>query len=83
MARKTTARPPDSLRRIHRLLRDGFVVITGGKVEYEAWAYRGRLDFDTASPIRFGTGDDPVGALRALDHELGRPPRRKARDQHA
>jgi len=38
---------------------------------FEAWAYHGALDFDAASPLTFGVGEDPLDALSALDCLLG------------
>ena len=54
----------------------GFVVLTAQPVEdnatrFEAWAYRGHLDFDHARPLCFGSGPDPLSALHALEHYLG------------
>ena len=67
---------PERWERLCRFLHaEAFVVLThnpanaaGG--EYEAWAYQGPLDFDVASPIRFGLGPDPTGAMQALDGQL-------------
>ena len=54
------------------LRKKGFVVMTGHTdgAEYEAWAYEGPLDLETAVPQRFGIGDTPVAALEALDWQL-------------
>jgi hypothetical protein len=54
------------------LRKKGFVVLTGHTdgAEYEAWAYEGPLDLETAVPQRFGIGDTPVAALEALDWQL-------------
>jgi hypothetical protein len=38
--------------------------------EYEAWAYKGPLDFEKAEPQRFGLGSSPASALEALDWQL-------------
>ncbi len=37
---------------------------------FEAWAYTGPLDFEVATPVRFGAGTDITGALRALAGHL-------------
>jgi hypothetical protein len=54
------------------LARRGFVVVTHGGKEHEAWAYEGPLDFDFAAPIRFGLGNTPIDALKALDWQLAK-----------
>jgi hypothetical protein len=38
--------------------------------EYEAWAYKGPLDFGLASSVCFGLGPDPTAAIQALDSQL-------------
>jgi len=54
------------------LRQDGFVVLTFNQAEeqFEAWAYQGPLDFERASPLRFGTGIPLRKALEALNHQL-------------
>jgi hypothetical protein len=52
------------------LARKGFVVVTHGGKEHEAWAYEGPLDFEVAAPMRFGLGNTPIDALKALDLQL-------------
>lgn len=57
------------------LRHSNFIVLTHnpGNVpdaQFEAWAYVGPLDFNVASPIRFGLGADPVHALHALNDQL-------------
>jgi hypothetical protein len=52
------------------LARKGFVVLTNNAGEHEAWAYEGPLDFEVAAPIRFGLGNTPIEALKALDWQL-------------
>jgi hypothetical protein len=52
------------------LARRGFVVVTHGGKEHEAWAYEGPLDFEVAAPVRFGLGNTPIDALKALDWQL-------------
>jgi hypothetical protein len=54
---------------------EAFVVLThnaanAGGQEYEAWAYQGPLDFEFASPVRFGLGCDPTAAMRTLAAQL-------------
>lgn len=54
----------------------GFVVITEQPEDpkahcFEAWAYRGQLDFDHADPVCFGAGPDLLTTLHALDLHLG------------
>jgi hypothetical protein len=76
---------PHHLNRLLRkfLKKDGFVILAwngrdpspGGP--FEAWAYRGPLDLQTATPVTFGVGASIVDALNALERQLERP------DQHA
>ena len=70
---------PDAevLAAVNTHLRDtGFVVLTFDRedptpgAEFEAWAYEGPLDFDKASPVKFGLGADPIEALHALNQQL-------------
>lgn len=54
---------------------EAFIVLThnasnAASEAFEAWAYQGPLNFDDASPIRFGLGRDPRQALVALDDQL-------------
>lgn len=69
----------DSLTKLHDHLHgDAFIILVqnpanGAESQFEAWAYRGPLDFDHAAPIRFGLGADPVQALTALNTQLGMP----------
>jgi len=57
---------------------NGFIVLTGNTGDpsedgpFEAWAYRGPLDFAVARPVRFGVGGGSPEALRALDGYLAR-----------
>lgn len=61
---------------IRRHLESGFIVLTSNPTRqtsaeaFEAWAYDGPLDFDQASPVRFGLGQDPIDALDSLAHHL-------------
>jgi hypothetical protein len=68
---------------IDQLLTRGFVVITRhkedtGHAEYEAWAYKGPLDFDQAGSVCFGLGATISNALDALEHHLTHPPRQRS-----
>ncbi|MCC6681649.1 MAG: hypothetical protein IT445_12170 [Phycisphaeraceae bacterium] len=63
---------------IAHLQHKGFVVLTHNQTNdpdsrIEAWAYEGPLDFNTATPLRFGLGADPTEALDALNHQLSNP----------
>ncbi len=70
--------PPEAiaLPRLDAFLRGGFVVLTmnrhdpNPRMPFEAWAYRGPLDFDVATPLVFGLGAGGVDALGALDRLL-------------
>ena len=71
----------DGHRHLARFLRQStFAVLTwnGGAPSehgpFEAWAYRGLLDFESASPVAFGTGKSPSDALSALDGLVNRRP---------
>lgn len=64
---------------LNAALDGGFVVLTRNRANdpsraFEAWAYDGPLDFDQATPVRFGLGRDPVEALDALDFQLRHRP---------
>ncbi|MFC1805485.1 hypothetical protein ACFL09_00705 [Planctomycetota bacterium] len=54
----------------------GFVVLAKNSTdpsphgEFEAWAYKGALDFEAATPICFGIGTHSIAALRALNELL-------------
>ena len=37
---------------------------------FEAWAYRGELNFQTAQPVTFGVGENIRNALTALEQQL-------------
>ena len=55
------------------LKKEGFVILArndcdpskGG--QFEAWAYRGSLDFQTAKPVTFGIGVSVPDAIDALE----------------
>ena len=54
----------------------GFAVLTKNRhdpnpgMPFEAWAYQGPLDFDTATPLVFGLGTSGFDALNSLDKLL-------------
>jgi hypothetical protein len=61
------------------LKKDGFVIIACNREDpsqhgpFEAWAYRGPLDLQTAVPVTFGVGICVADALDALKHHLKGP----------
>jgi hypothetical protein len=61
------------------LKKDGFVIIACNREDpgqhgpFEAWAYRGPLDLQTATPVTFGVGICVADALDALKHQLKGP----------
>ena len=65
------------------LKKDGFVVIVRNEGDpsahgpYEAWAYQGPLDFETAEPVTFGVGTSVKDALDALELQLETVPRQE------
>jgi hypothetical protein len=74
-----TARHELGFGHIDKLLSEnGFVVVginpsdpsTNGP--FEAWAYRGPLDFHVATPVTFGVGRSVLEALEALDSQFNR-----------
>ena len=76
---RMTAEAKAALPRLARFLKnESFVIVThnGGDPSvhgsWEAWAYRGPLDLEAATPVTFGVGADIPGALEALDGQLGR-----------
>ena len=63
--------------RVNAFLREGgFILLAENKEDpncgapLEAWAYRGALDLDTATPMTFGLGANLTDAIGALDHHL-------------
>lgn len=58
------------------LKKDGFVILTRNEGDpsrygpFEAWAYEGPLDLQTATPVTFGVGTSVPGALDALELQL-------------
>ena len=66
-----------SLLHVDELLKEqGFVVLAQNKTDpspeapFEAWAYRGPLDFQIARPVTFGLGADIHETLEALNLKL-------------
>ena len=64
---------------LDRFLEHGFVILTSNPANdpgstFEAWAYLGPLDFNSATPVRFGLGPSPVNALQALQQQLADMP---------
>jgi hypothetical protein len=64
-------------KQLQRFLDDkGFIVIGQNQHDphpdqpFEAWAYHGPLDFQSAVPVTFGQGQTPMEALCALDEQL-------------
>ena len=75
-----TAHQELAVRYVEKLMAaDGFVVLGLNQSDpsrhgaCEAWAYRGPLDFDVATPVVFGLGPKVRDALIALDLELADP----------
>ena len=64
------------LSRLDAFLQHGFTVLTMNQhdpnpdMPFEAWAYRGPLDFDVATPLVFGLGMSGFDALNSLDNLL-------------
>jgi len=62
--------------RLDDFLYHGFAVITLNEhdpnpdLPFEAWAYRGPLDFNVAIPVVFGLGTSGADSLRSLDELL-------------
>ena len=58
------------------LKKDGFVILTRNEGDpskdgpFEAWAYRGPLDLDVATPVTFGVGAGVPDAIDALELQL-------------
>ena len=58
------------------LKKDGFVILTRNDGDpskhgpFEAWAYQGPLDLQTATPVTFGVGRSVPDALNALELQL-------------
>ena len=62
---------------VHRFLQEqGFVVLginrqdANADCPYEAWAYKGHLDFTITEPVTFGLGKNSYEALDALNSQL-------------
>ena len=72
-----TAKAKPVLSHLDRFLKkDGFVILTRNDGDpsrngpFEAWAYRGPLDLQTATPVTFGVGTSAPDALDALELQL-------------
>ena len=71
------ARVKPALPHLDRFLKkDGFVILTRNDGDpskqgpFEAWAYRGPLDLNAATPVTFGVGTSISDAMDALEHQL-------------
>lgn len=71
---------PYETERLERFLdEEGFIVLTKNQhdphpgLEFEAWAYRGLLDFQSAEPVTFGLGISALDTLAALNRQLAQP----------
>ena len=69
--------PPYETERLERFLDEGgFIVLSKNQhdphpgLEFEAWAYQGALDFQSAGPVTFGLGISTSDALAALNQQL-------------
>ena len=72
-----TAQAKPALSRLDRFLKkDGFVILTHNEGDpskhgpFEAWAYKGPLDLQAATPVTFGVGTSVPDALDALELQL-------------
>jgi len=77
---RISARAKAALLHLERFFRkDGFAILTHNEGDpskhgpFEAWAYQGPLDFQTAAPVTFGVGANVQGSLDALELQLQRP----------
>ena len=68
---------PVCLSRVDEFLHQGgFAVLTKNRhdpnpgMPFEAWAYQGQLDFDSATPLVFGLGTSGFDAMSSLDKLL-------------
>jgi hypothetical protein len=61
---------------VQSFLLGGFIVLTRNVTalnrdeQFEAWAYLGVLNFETATPMTFGLGTSPSEALSAVNHQI-------------
>lgn len=69
-----TSKAKPQLPNLSRFLRkEGYVILTRNDDDpsphgrFEAWAYRGTLDTQAATPVTFGAGNNIHEALEALD----------------
>jgi len=74
---KMTAQARPALPRLCRFLKeDGFAILTHNEGDpskhgpFEAWAYQGPLDLQTAAPVTFGVGESIQDSLDALELQL-------------
>ena len=74
---RSTAQAGAALGHLDRFLKkDGFVILTRNDGDpsrhgpFEAWAYRGPLDLQAATPVTFGVGTSVPDALDALEIQL-------------
>ena len=72
-----TAQTEPDLGHLDRFLKkDGFVILTRNDGApsphgpFEAWAYQGPLDLQTATPVTFGVGASVPDTLNALESQL-------------
>jgi hypothetical protein len=66
-----------SIRNLTTRLDHGYFVVAGRNTTdpsrdapYEAWLYKGELDFTTAVPIAFGSGETVLDAISSLEVEI-------------
>jgi hypothetical protein len=63
-------------RELQKFLPGGFIVLTRNGTapnrdeQFEAWAYLGVLDFETAKPVTFGLGKSALEAMDAINHQI-------------
>jgi hypothetical protein len=61
---------------VQSFLLGGFIVLTRNVTtlnrdeQFEAWAYSGVLNFETAASVTFGLGASPLDALAAVNHQI-------------
>ena len=53
-----------------RIETEHFAVLTNNAGEHEAWAYEGPWTLKSPRQIRFGLGNTPIDAMKALDWQL-------------
>jgi hypothetical protein len=73
---KVTQREHLGWQEVQKFLLGGFVVLTRNMTasnrdeQFEAWAYSGVLNFETATPVTFGLGASALEALSAVNHQI-------------